>query len=90
MIQEILEKHMDDFTGTILFESFPALAANIEALIEERCVKFAEWVMSDQFVLINKLWVSYDSHYSGCTYTTSELYQLFINKTQSNAGNTNT
>ena len=79
MIQEILEKHMDDFTGTILFESFPALAAAIESLVREEAITFADWAVKGNYSV--KLFKGQD----GPNYfTAEELFDLYKSKTKSN------
>jgi hypothetical protein len=45
----------------------------------EDAVRFAEWVSNNQFTMYNNEWVSTKIHYSGCSYTTDELYTEYLN-----------
>jgi len=51
----------------------------------EDAVGFAEWIKDEYFYVSQGEWVSKLSHYSGCQYTTSELYQLYTESKSSQA-----
>lgn len=42
--------------------------------IQQYAEGFAEWISNNQFTMYNYKWTSTKIHYSGCDYTTSELY----------------
>ena len=42
--------------------------------VQQYAEGFAEWISNNQFTMYNYKWTSTKIHYSGCDYTTSELY----------------
>jgi hypothetical protein len=60
----LLEKPMHDYAG------------------HSDAVEFAEWIKENGFVRFNdKMWgTGSNPYYSGCVYTTQELYQAFLNR----------
>ena len=49
-------------------------------------VEFAEWISNNQFTMYNNEWTSTKIHYSGCAYTTTELYSLFSSNKEGKGG----
>ncbi len=52
---------------------------------ETEAVEFAEWIDKNEFTRtitfnFNPLWVSNNIYYSGCQYTTKQLYEIFKNQ----------
>jgi len=52
---------------------------------EIEAVEFAEWIDKNEFTRtitfnFNPLWVSNNIYYSGCQYTTKQLYEIFKNQ----------
>ena len=92
-ITEILEKYTstESVTGeqhsAIMEYDFPSLSANLEKLLMDKAIAFAEWTRQSRYKQFSdgKEWFDEKEpgNRIGRIYTTSELYALFLtNKTK--------
>lgn len=75
MIKEIIEKYVDDYTGTILYESFPSLEKDLETFMNKQLTSLSQWLSNGEFYQnrINAHWYRHGASVGGIT--TSQLIE---------------
>ena len=77
-IQELIEfmktKRYNTDGVTLCENKATSLLPTEQQYVQQYAEGFAEWISNNQFTMYNYKWTSTKIHYSGCDYTTSELY----------------